>query len=285
MTKESKSEYSLGVLNADTGWLDLSNANDGFGFVIAGTFVGTITLEVSSQQDTVKTRTRTVTTYTTPIVELGGMQIVPGDPMSVPAEAGLLLELSVGTPTITKSPDGLSVTASASAVHLKVTLGGFVDVAELHVAKQPLSALGPTTETGGASGVGTTGATLTGTVVPHASAAQVVFQYGTTTTYGSTVSAGTLPAVGTAKAVAATAGWRVAVFVTAVASLSVDVAAPASAAAMYGSPDRHCESTIPMPVQPSASTRRARAAAAPGRPMPGVHISTAVILVPPFTRR
>jgi hypothetical protein len=78
-----------------------------------------------------------------------------------------------------------------------------------------------------------------------------------------------------AAAVAATDGWRVAVFVTAVASLSVVVAAPAIAAATYGSPDRHCESTMPMPVQPSLSMRRADSAARPGMPAPGVHISTA----------
>ncbi len=78
-----------------------------------------------------------------------------------------------------------------------------------------------------------------------------------------------------AAAVAATDGWRVAVLVTAVANLSVVVAAPAIAAATYGSPDRHCESTIPMPVQPSASRRLANSADRPGSPGPGVHISTA----------
>ncbi|GEP37227.1 hypothetical protein NPS01_08900 [Nocardioides psychrotolerans] len=33
----------------------------------------------------------TKATYTTPIVELGGMTIIPGDPVSVPADAGMLL--------------------------------------------------------------------------------------------------------------------------------------------------------------------------------------------------
>src|SRR3954464_929213 len=83
-----------------------------------------------------------------------------------------------------------------------------------------------------------------------------------------------------AAAVAATDGWRVAVLVTAVASLSVVVAAPAIAAAPYGSPERHCEATMPLPVQPSASRRRALSPARPGTPGPGVHISTALTSLP-----
>src|SRR5918997_5236434 len=38
---------------------------------------------------------------------------------------------------------------------------------------------------------------------------------------------------------------------------------------------------MPMPVHPSSSTRRARWAAWPGTPMPGVHISTSLIVVLP----
>ncbi len=85
----------------------------------------------------------TTASYATPIVTVGGTPLIPGDPMSIPAEAGMLLELSIGTPTITKSPDGLSVTASASAVHLKLTLGGFLDVATIDLFPMRATAKAP----------------------------------------------------------------------------------------------------------------------------------------------
>jgi len=85
----------------------------------------------------------TKATYSTPIVELGGTPIIPGDPVSLPAGAGMLLELSVGTPTITKSPDGLTVTARATAVHLKLTLAGLIDVAELDLFPMTATAKAP----------------------------------------------------------------------------------------------------------------------------------------------
>lgn len=85
----------------------------------------------------------TTATYSTPIVELGGTPIIPGNPASVPAGAGLLLELSVATPTVTKSPDGLTVSASAAAVHLKLTLGGVIDVAELDLFPMTATAKAP----------------------------------------------------------------------------------------------------------------------------------------------
>ncbi|WP_341926905.1 hypothetical protein [Nocardioides psychrotolerans] len=107
----------------------------------------------------------TTATYSTPIVELGGVPIVPGDPVSVPGDAGLLLELSIGTPTITKSPDGLTVTASAAAVHLKVTLGGFIDVAELDLFPMTATAKAPAggVTCGDATGTDTDGDGLTDT--------------------------------------------------------------------------------------------------------------------------
>jgi hypothetical protein len=70
----------------------------------------------------------------------------------------------------------------------------FLDVAELHVAKQPGSALGPSADTGTAQGVGATTAGLTGTVTPRGGAAQVLFEYGPTTAYGTTVAAQSLGA-------------------------------------------------------------------------------------------
>ena len=70
----------------------------------------------------------------------------------------------------------------------------FLDVAELHVAKTPGSALGPSADTGAAQGVGATMAGLTGTVTPRGGAAQVLFEYGPTSAYGSSVAAQTLGA-------------------------------------------------------------------------------------------
>jgi extracellular elastinolytic metalloproteinase len=82
----------------------------------------------------------------------------------------------------------------------------FIDVAELHVARQPGTAVGPSVNTGGAQSVGVNGAILTGTVTPHEGAADVVFEYGTSTAYGSTVAAGTLAAGEAAMPVSAVVG-------------------------------------------------------------------------------
>ena len=74
----------------------------------------------------------------------------------------------------------------------------YVDVAELHVGKVPGSPLGAAADTGAAQAVGTAGATLTGVVAPYGGAAQVIFEYGTTTGYGASVAAGSTPAGGAA---------------------------------------------------------------------------------------
>jgi hypothetical protein len=79
----------------------------------------------------------------------------------------------------------------------------FIDVAELHVARTPASAVGPTADTGGVQGVGTSGATLTGDVTPHDATTEVAFEYGTSTAYGGTAGADTLAAGNTATPVAA----------------------------------------------------------------------------------
>jgi hypothetical protein len=66
----------------------------------------------------------------------------------------------------------------------------FVDISELQITKTPGSPLGPTVETGAATGVGPSGATLSGTVAANGEAAPVVvFEYGTTREYGTTVAA------------------------------------------------------------------------------------------------
>lgn len=108
---------------------------------------GSSVLEVTSAPELKVTADGTTAgtkaTYSTPIVELDGTPIIPGDPVSLPAGAGMLLELSVGTPTITTSPDGLTVTARATAVHLKLTLAGLIDVAELDLFPMTATAKAP----------------------------------------------------------------------------------------------------------------------------------------------
>jgi extracellular elastinolytic metalloproteinase len=82
----------------------------------------------------------------------------------------------------------------------------YIDVAELHVAKTPFSAIGPTVETGGSHSVGISTATMTGTVTPRDGGAEVVFEYGPTIAYGATTPAATLGAGGPETPVAATVG-------------------------------------------------------------------------------
>ncbi|GAA4128699.1 hypothetical protein GCM10022215_40450 [Nocardioides fonticola] len=89
------------------------------------------------------TKAGTKVTYTTPIVTLGGQTVVPGDPVSLPGALGQLIELSIGTPTITRAADGLGVSASVSAIHLKVTLAGVVDIAEVDLFPMTATAAAP----------------------------------------------------------------------------------------------------------------------------------------------
>lgn len=82
----------------------------------------------------------------------------------------------------------------------------YIDVAEMHVARQPHTPVGPTANTGSAESVGIGGATLTGAVAPHDGAADVSFEYGTSTAYGATVAVMTLPAGNSATTVSAAIG-------------------------------------------------------------------------------
>jgi hypothetical protein len=85
----------------------------------------------------------------------------------------------------------------------------FLDVAELHVAKQPGTALWPSVATGAAQGVGAAIAGLTGSVAPHGGSAQVLFEYGPTKAYGFTVAARSLAPGEAPVAVGAVAGGLV----------------------------------------------------------------------------
>lgn len=71
MTQVSSGESALGSLNESTGWLQLSGLTDDPGFNITGTFVGTISFQVSNQNSAVKTRYSTPATYTGPTGPLG----------------------------------------------------------------------------------------------------------------------------------------------------------------------------------------------------------------------
>lgn len=59
-------EFSLGSLNAATGWFPASGIVDDIGFSVKGTFVGTVTLQMSDQDDYVKTRIDSIADYTAP---------------------------------------------------------------------------------------------------------------------------------------------------------------------------------------------------------------------------
>lgn len=60
----SPGEFALGALNAATPWLQLFGLAEDPGFNITGTFVGTITFQVSNQSSKVKTRVSEPASYT-----------------------------------------------------------------------------------------------------------------------------------------------------------------------------------------------------------------------------
>jgi hypothetical protein len=70
-------EFSIGSLNDSTGWISLDSIVSDIAFNIAGTWVGTIALQVSNQSDATKTRYSTVTTYT-----------ANAGPLNIPREVG-----------------------------------------------------------------------------------------------------------------------------------------------------------------------------------------------------
>ncbi len=56
----SPGEFSLGALNETSKWLPLLGLTDDLGFTITGTFVGTVSVQISNQGDETKTRYRTL---------------------------------------------------------------------------------------------------------------------------------------------------------------------------------------------------------------------------------
>lgn len=62
------SEYSLSSPNDATGWLSAVGIEDDIGFSLMGTFSATVSIDVSYQDDVVKTRYRTLPdVYTVPV--------------------------------------------------------------------------------------------------------------------------------------------------------------------------------------------------------------------------
>ncbi len=77
-------------------------------------------------------------TYTAPLVAIGGEVVDLADgAASLPGEAGMLLELSAGELVVSERTS-TKIVAEATALHLKVTLGGLIDVAEIDLF--PMSA-------------------------------------------------------------------------------------------------------------------------------------------------
>ena len=90
-------EFSLGSLNDSTGWISLDSIVSDIAFNISGTFVGTISLQVSNQSDETKTRYSTVTTYT-----------ATSAPLNIPREIGRFFRFAMTAYTSGTAYVGLS---------------------------------------------------------------------------------------------------------------------------------------------------------------------------------
>ena len=90
-------EFSLGSSNDSTGWISLDSIVSDIAFNITGTFVGTISLQVSNQSDETKTRLSTVTTYTT-----------TQSPLNIPRELGRFFRFTMTAYTSGTAYVGLS---------------------------------------------------------------------------------------------------------------------------------------------------------------------------------
>lgn len=71
-------EWALGSLNAATPWLPLQGLSDDVSFMITGAFDGTVTIQISDQDDYVKTR----------YVSLSGPYTSATAPLAIPRIAG-----------------------------------------------------------------------------------------------------------------------------------------------------------------------------------------------------
>jgi len=81
--------------------------------------------------------------YTAPVIRLAG---TGGDlaefPFTTPGELGQLIEISVADPVVEVLPTGVRATV-AGAIHLKVTLGGLIDVAQVDIFPMTAEATAP----------------------------------------------------------------------------------------------------------------------------------------------
>ena len=81
--------------------------------------------------------------YTAPVIRLAG---TGGDlaqfPFTTPGELGQLIEISVADPVVTVLPTGVRATV-AGAIHLKVTLAGLIDVAQVDIFPMTAEATAP----------------------------------------------------------------------------------------------------------------------------------------------
>ena len=82
-------------------------------------------------------------TYTAPVIALAG---TGGDlaqfPFTTPGAAGQLIEVSVADPVVTVLPTGVRATVQG-AIHLKVTLAGVLDIAEVDIFPMSATATAP----------------------------------------------------------------------------------------------------------------------------------------------
>ncbi|MGV3563819.1 MAG: hypothetical protein ACO1ON_11105 [Nocardioides sp.] len=82
-------------------------------------------------------------TYTAPVIALAGTGGDLADfPFTTPGAAGQLIEVSVADPVVEVLPNGVRATLQG-AIHIKVTLAGFLDVAEIDVFPMTAQATAP----------------------------------------------------------------------------------------------------------------------------------------------
>jgi hypothetical protein len=82
-------------------------------------------------------------TYTAPVIALAGTGGDLADfPFTTPGAAGQLIEVSVADPVVEVLPTGVRATLQG-AIHIKITLAGFLDIAEIDVFPMTAQATAP----------------------------------------------------------------------------------------------------------------------------------------------